>query len=131
MWSLPLEKSQNGAQAGRRRWALAKASGRPPPNFCDHAAVATGLRVLLLGGSSATEGYMPLDALFAWDTQHAAWSRLQCGGAVPRARAGHVAAAALGAAGWRVYIFGGGNSSSGFDDLLVLDEACSWRRLMP
>ena len=117
VWSLPLS---DGAR--RRSWAPQTASGKPPPNATDAVAVACGPRILLLGGTTATGGYSSFGHVHLFHTQQLQWSTLACSGAVPKARAGHVAAAVQHPDGWRVYVFGGGNSASGFDDLHVLDE---------
>ena len=111
-------------------WSAVSATGEPGPPSCDHAAVAVGAQVLLLGGSNAS-GYLPFSRIPVFHTDTLSWSRLACGGAVPGARAGHVAAAvgAGGGGGWQLYIFGGGNSTSGFSDMHVLRDDATWRRL--
>lgn len=49
---------------------------------------------------------------------------------LPSARAGHVASAvSTRGGGWQVYLFGGGNSTSGFDDLHVLRPNMKWKAL--
>lgn len=88
VWSLPLASPAAGAVC----WAAVSASGQPAPPCCDHAAVAIGSRVLLLGGSSS-QGYLPFGRIPTFHTDTLTWSRLATNGAVPGARAGHVAAA--------------------------------------
>ena len=110
------------------RWAEVATTGKAPLPCCDHVAVVVGSRILLLGGSSQL-GYIPLDRLFAFDSNALSWIALQCSGSVPSARSGHVAAALRSSRdGWRLFLFGGGNSAAGFDDLHQLDSSMRWRR---
>ena len=113
-------------------WAAVSATGEPAPPSCDHAAVAIGTRVLLLGGSNAN-GYLSFSRIPVFHTDTLSWSRMACGGDVPGARAGHVSVASFGGAqsggNWQLYVFGGGNSTSGFNDLHVLRDSGKWRRL--
>ena len=123
VWSLQLSAHPHSPTA----WAAVSATGEPAPPSCDHAAVAIGARVLLLGGSSSEpSGYLPFHRIPIFHTDTLQWSRMTCGGSVPSSRAGHVAAAVpIGAVGGghSVYIFGGGNSATGFDDLHVLSTS--------
>lgn len=129
VWSLLLSP-----QGDESIWAAVSATGEPAPPCCDHTAVALGSTILLLGGSESS-GYRSFEQIPTFDTDKLSWARLRCGGAVPSARAGHVAAAissgdASGAPGAHIYIFGGGNSLTGFDDLHVLHTATSrWTKL--
>jgi len=117
-------------------WECPQVSGEPPPPCCDHAAVGCGSRVLVLGGSSGG-GYLPLDRIAVFDTGALAWAWIAAGaGGAPSARAGHVAAAlpaAGGGARFRVLVFGGGNSETGFNDVaeLAFDGKASWRKCAP
>lgn len=71
-------------------------------------------------------GYVSLDRLPVFDTEALSWATLQCGGCVPPARSGHVGVGAqLQDGGAHIYIFGGGNSATGFADLHELD-CSSW-----
>ena len=123
VWSLPL--ATGGASVS---WMAVSATGEPAPASCDHSAIAVGQRVLLLGGSNS-DGYLSFARIPVFHTDTLAWSRLVCGGQVPSARAGHVAAAVSSGGGYNLYVFGGGNSTSGFDDLHVLRPNAKWRQL--
>ena len=118
-------------------WSEVQSTGEAAPPSCDHSAVAIGAQVLLLGGSNAS-GYLSFSRIPVFHTDTLSWSRMTCGGKVPGARAGHVAAcvslaaggtASRGGGGWQLYVFGGGNSTSGFSDMHVLRPDATWRRL--
>ena len=129
VWSLLLGAMSDGSALS---WAAVSTTGDPAPPTCDHAAVAVGSRVLLLGGSNA-DGYLGFNRIPVFHTDTLAWSRLTCAGQVPHARAGHVAACVAAGArggGWHIFVFGGGNSNSGFNDLHVLRPNAKWRQLV-
>ena len=140
VWSLPLRgvgesvTAAKGVTAGEGsgrppEWERARVNGTPPPPCHDHTATTCGSRVLLLGGSSA-DGYVGLSTLSILNVDQLSWALVRTSGAVPRPRAGHGAAAVqTEARGWDVYLFGGGASAAGFDDLHVLDEAWNWKKL--
>ena len=116
VWCLPLASPGSPAAS----WTAINATGEPAPPCSDHAAVAIGARVLLLGGSSP-QGYLELQRIPTFHTDTLSWSRLVTNGAVPSARAGHVACAITGSGtSFQVFLFGGGNSATGFDDIVVL-----------
>jgi hypothetical protein len=95
--------------------------------------VVVGARILLLGGSNGEGSYLPLGKVPVFHTDTLSWSWLSCTGRVPGARAGHVAATVSsgggGSADWRVFVFGGGNSSSGFCDMHALSSDACWEPL--
>jgi len=128
VWCLPLASPGSPAAS----WTAINATGEPAPPCSDHAAVAIGARVLLLGGSSP-QGYLELQRIPTFHTDTLSWSRLVTSGAVPSARAGHVACAITGSGtSFQVFLFGGGNSATGFDDIVVLRGGAAgarWTRL--
>lgn len=96
------------------------------PTYEHQVAVAVGQKVLLIGGSNAS-GYAPMGQLAVFDTGLLSWSSIQCAGKVPTNRSGHAGASLrLQSGDWSVYIFGGGNSATGFADLHQLDTS-TWR----
>lgn len=134
LWCLPLDGvagAVNGSSydANPLEWEKARTSGTAPPVCHDHAAVACGSRVLLIGGSSSS-GYVSLAKLWVLDVDQLTWTNIHCSGEIPSPRAGHRAAALrTNAGGWNIYMFGGGASATGFDDLHVLDQDWKWKRL--
>lgn len=133
VWCLPLsqigEAVPGQANGFSLAWEIAKVNGTPPPPSSDHTATACASRILLLGGSGSS-GYVSFGQIWLLDVEALAWASVRCSGAVPRARAGHGAAAVqTGLRGWDVYVFGGGASATGFDDLHVLDEGWKWQKL--
>lgn len=110
-------------------WETPGVSGTPPPPSSDHTATACASRILLIGGSGGS-GYVSLAQLWVLDVDALAWACVRCSGAIPRSRAGHGAVAVqTGLRGWDTYVFGGGASATGFDDLHVLDEGWKWQKL--
>ncbi len=126
-WWLGLHDLERGTP---RRWEIAAATGAPPPPSADHTASTIGKTIVLLGGSSDS-GYTPLSHAYVFHVEKLSWTTMRCGGAVPRARAGHGSSAAAAAEGgrWPILVFGGGDGAIGYDDLHALDDKFVWRRL--
>lgn len=106
-------------------WSEIAAAGAAPTPRSNAAAVVSGDKLVVFGGSTSTSGlsFTPQNDTFVLDLTTSTWTKLTPAGGLPAARLFHSMAADPSAA--RVYVHGGGDANAFvgpfFTDLWALD----------
>lgn len=100
-----------------------------PPPRAGHTATLCGENIYVFGGYGGL-GYSrrDLDDLYAYNVIDSVWNKVSAKGSPPERRSGHQACAVE----TKIYIFGGSNSTTQFQDLFVLDtefDQPQWTKL--
>mmetsp|Transcript_18800 Transcript_18800/g.21242 ORF Transcript_18800/g.21242 Transcript_18800/m.21242 type:complete len:407 (-) Transcript_18800:331-1551(-) len=105
------------------KWIKPRTQGTPPLARYGHTATLAGNRIIIFGGKGKKKHFRDLHAL---DPVTMTWYQGPEGGSAPTARHGHSATLVNNT---KVFIFGGCQNQTFFDDLHILDlEAMSWTR---
>lgn len=115
-WSQPNPKHNQEAtvpcQLTNNQWA------NVPPPRASHSATLIGESIYIFGGYGGLGyGRRDLDDLYSLNVNTWSWSKVLPKGSAPEKRSGHQACAIE----KKIYIFGGSNSSTQFQDVYVLD----------
>lgn len=110
---------------GAMKWTQVGAAGDGPAVRDHHTMVLdpSGDRLLVFGGMQSTvyPSTPYFDETWALSTKDDTWTKLDIAGPKPYARARH--AAAFDDAGHRMFVYGGGDAQSSFDDAWMLELA--------
>lgn len=126
-WSQPNPEHNQEASIASQLSNLAWPS--VPPPRAGHSATLCGENIFIFGGYGG-HGYSrrDLDDLYTFNIHDSVWTKVQAKGSPPEKRCGHQACAVE----KRIYIFGGSNSSTQFQDVYTLDtelEPPVWTKL--